>query len=228
MRFTLGARLTAEFVGTGFLVATVVGSGIMGERLAGGNAAIALLANTLATGAVLVALICSFEAISGAHFNPVVTLAGAIEVRCSWSRDYWIHRGSGCGRNHRDCDRKLNVRAAGVVHVAARTPWVAACPERVCCNLRVAYSHPGVFAPAAREDSGCSRRLYNRCLLVYSVNVVCEPGSYDCALSFEYICWDSRGGCSPVRCRTDSRWASRNLSFHPAEAGDPDSRIQQR
>jgi glycerol uptake facilitator-like aquaporin len=61
MRFTFGARLTAEFVGTGFLVATVVGSGIMGERLAGGNAAIALLANTLATGAVLVALICSLK-----------------------------------------------------------------------------------------------------------------------------------------------------------------------
>jgi glycerol uptake facilitator-like aquaporin len=85
MRFTLGARLTAEFIGTGFLVATVVGSGIMGERLAGGNAAIALLANTLATGAVLVALICSFEAISGAHFNPVVTLAGAVQVHCSWT-----------------------------------------------------------------------------------------------------------------------------------------------
>jgi len=84
MKFTLGARLTAEFIGTAFLVAAVVGSGIMGERLAGGNVAIALLANTIATGAALVALILTFGAISGAHFNPVVTLADAIDGGQSW------------------------------------------------------------------------------------------------------------------------------------------------
>jgi glycerol uptake facilitator-like aquaporin len=78
MKFALRARLTAEFIGTAFLVAAVVGSGVMGERLAGGNVAIALLANTLATGAALVALICTFEPISGAHLNPVVTLADAL------------------------------------------------------------------------------------------------------------------------------------------------------
>jgi glycerol uptake facilitator-like aquaporin len=70
---TLGRRLTAEGAGTALLLAGVVGSGIMGERLAGGNTAIALLANTLATGAVLVALIVTFGPISGAHFNPAVT-----------------------------------------------------------------------------------------------------------------------------------------------------------
>jgi glycerol uptake facilitator-like aquaporin len=85
MKFTLGARLTAEFIGTAFLVAAVVGSGVMGEKLAGGNVAIALLANTIATGAALVALILAFGAISGAHFNPVVTLADAIEGGMSWS-----------------------------------------------------------------------------------------------------------------------------------------------
>ena len=84
MKFTLGARLTAEFIGTVFLVAAVVGSGVMGERLAGGNVAIALLANTIATGAALVALILAFGAISGAHFNPVVTLADAIQGGQSW------------------------------------------------------------------------------------------------------------------------------------------------
>ncbi|HEV2549447.1 MAG TPA: MIP/aquaporin family protein [Stellaceae bacterium] len=65
----------AEFLGTAFLLAAVVGSGIMGERLAGGNVAIALLANAIATGAALVALIRTFGPISGAHFNPAVTVA---------------------------------------------------------------------------------------------------------------------------------------------------------
>jgi glycerol uptake facilitator-like aquaporin len=84
MKFSLQARCVAEFVGTAFLVAAVVGSGIMGERLAGGNAAIALLANTIATGAALLALILTFGPISGAHFNPAVTLADALERGIPW------------------------------------------------------------------------------------------------------------------------------------------------
>ena len=77
-------RAVAEAVGTAFLLATVVGSGIMAERLAGGNVAIALLANTIATGAVLVALILTFGPISGAHFNPAVTLADAWQRGIAW------------------------------------------------------------------------------------------------------------------------------------------------
>lgn len=84
MKFSLRARLTAEFLGTAFLVAAVVGSGIMGDRLAGGNAAIALLANTIATGAALVALILTFGPISGAHMNPAVTLVDALEHGVTW------------------------------------------------------------------------------------------------------------------------------------------------
>ena len=76
MNVSLRRCLAAEFLGTAFLLAAVVGSGIMGERLSGGNVAIALLANTIATGAALVALILAFGAIS-AHFNPAVTLARA-------------------------------------------------------------------------------------------------------------------------------------------------------
>ncbi len=72
----------AEFIGTAMLLATVVGSGIMGERLAGGNVAIALLANTLATGAVLITLIATFGAASGAHFNPLVTVTELALGRC--------------------------------------------------------------------------------------------------------------------------------------------------
>jgi glycerol uptake facilitator-like aquaporin len=77
-------RVTAEGIGTALLLATVVGSGIMGERLAGGNVAVALLANTLATGAGLVALILAFGPISGAHFNPVVTVADASQGGLAW------------------------------------------------------------------------------------------------------------------------------------------------
>jgi glycerol uptake facilitator-like aquaporin len=81
---TPARRIAAEAVGTAFLLAAIVGSGIMGERLAGGNVAIALLANTLATGAMLVTLILTFGPISGAHFNPAVTLADASQGGLPW------------------------------------------------------------------------------------------------------------------------------------------------
>ena len=85
--FSLPRRLVAEGLGTAFLLAIVIGSGIMGERLSGGNVALALLGNTLATGAGLVVLIGVFGPVSGAHFNPAVTLAmlmrGAIAPRAA-------------------------------------------------------------------------------------------------------------------------------------------------
>ena len=84
MRADLLRRAVAEGLGTAFLLATVIGSGIMGERLSGGNVAIALLANTLATGAGLVALILTFGPTSGAHFNPAVTIADAAQGGLAW------------------------------------------------------------------------------------------------------------------------------------------------
>ena len=84
MNVGLARRAAAEAIGTALLLAAVVGSGIMGERLAGGNAAIALLANTLATGAALAALILTFASISGAHFNPAVSLADAWQGDLAW------------------------------------------------------------------------------------------------------------------------------------------------
>lgn len=83
-RFDLPRRSAAEFLGTAILLATVVGSGIMGERLAAGNNAIALLGNTLPTGAILVVLILVFGPISGAHFNPAVTLVFALRREMRW------------------------------------------------------------------------------------------------------------------------------------------------
>jgi len=80
----LAKRVVAEALGTFFLLAAVVGSGILAERLAGGNTALALLANTAATGAALIALIISFAPLSGAHFNPVVTLSFALRHDLPW------------------------------------------------------------------------------------------------------------------------------------------------
>ncbi len=77
--------VVAEFTGTAFLLAAVVGSGIMAQRLCGGNVGLALLANALATGGALVALILAFGPVSGAHFNPVVTLADAWQGGVAWS-----------------------------------------------------------------------------------------------------------------------------------------------
>jgi glycerol uptake facilitator-like aquaporin len=84
MKPSLQRRIVAEFIGTFFLLAAVVGSGIMGERLAAGNVALALLTNTIATGAALIALILAFGAISGAHLNPAVTLADALRGGFAW------------------------------------------------------------------------------------------------------------------------------------------------
>ncbi|MBI1685713.1 MIP/aquaporin family protein [Caulobacter hibisci] len=82
--FDLPRRLVAEALGSALLLAVVVGSGIMGERLSGGNVAIALLGNTLATGAALVVLIGVFGPISGAHFNPAVTMVATLRGELSW------------------------------------------------------------------------------------------------------------------------------------------------
>ncbi len=84
MSLPLKKRVVAEALGTFFLLAAVVGSGIMAERLSNGNSAVALLANTAATGSALVALIIAFGPLSGAHFNPVVTLAVAWRGEVSW------------------------------------------------------------------------------------------------------------------------------------------------
>jgi glycerol uptake facilitator-like aquaporin len=89
MHQPLAKRVVAEALGTFFLLAAVVGSGIMAERLANGNTALALLANTAATGTALVALIISFASLSGAHFNPIVTLSFALRHDLDWRGVPW-------------------------------------------------------------------------------------------------------------------------------------------
>jgi glycerol uptake facilitator-like aquaporin len=115
MTATLPRRIVSELIGTGFLVAAVIGSGIMGERLAAGNVAIALLANTIATGAALVALILTFGPISGAHFNPAVTLADAIEHGLTWGDAGWYVAAQCLG----------GIGGTGAAHLMFRLPLVS-------------------------------------------------------------------------------------------------------
>ena len=103
-------RFAAEALGTGLLLATVIGSGIMGERLAGGNVALALLGNTLATGAMLVVLITMFGPISGAHFNPAVTAVFALRREIAPRRRGRLRRGADRGRHRRRARRARDVR----------------------------------------------------------------------------------------------------------------------
>src|SRR5438046_3177884 len=114
-QFSRGQRALAEGVGTALLLAAAVGSGIMGERLAGGNTALALLANSIATGCALFALIAAFGGMSGAHFNPVVTLGEFWRGALDW-RDVPWYLGSISGRDGRCADRQCNVRAAASRH----------------------------------------------------------------------------------------------------------------
>ena len=86
----LAQRAAAEFTGTALLLAAVAGSGIMAERLSGGNVALALLANSIATGATLAVLIASFQAASGAHFNPIVSIEAAARRQLAWT-DTWVY-----------------------------------------------------------------------------------------------------------------------------------------
>lgn len=113
---SLARRATAEFLGTLLLLVAIVGSGIMGERLAQGNVAIALLANSLATGAALVAIILAFGPVSGAHLNPAVTLADAWQRGIPWA----------------DAPAYLGAQIAGVfagvaaAHLMFGLPWFTA------------------------------------------------------------------------------------------------------
>ena len=138
-------RLVAEAIGTAMLLAAVVGSGIMAERLGGGNQALALLANTVATGAALVALILTFGPVSGAHFNPAVTIATRRKAVC-------LERGAGlCLRAVRwgGCRRLGRARDVRRASVHAVTSWAqrsCAAVQRVPGHVRIARRHLGMLA----------------------------------------------------------------------------------
>ena len=173
-RFDLGRRLTAEGLGTGLLLATVIGSGIMGETLAGGNAALALLGNTIATGAMLMVLITIFGPLSGAHFNPAVQPDVCPAPRNVLAGCSLLCRGPDCVGGA--------WRVVGPCHVwpgrtaslyqAARRAGPRGC--RGGGNFRAGGHHPGIPALPARCHALHGGPLYNGGLLVHGLHILCQ------------------------------------------------------
>ncbi len=175
-RSSLSRRIVAEAIGTALLLATVVGSGVMGERLAGGNVAIALLANTIATGAGLVALILTFGPITGAHFNPAVTLADASQGGARLARCARLPRRS----NRRRLRRRQRARTS--CSVSRSSPPRSTCAADRLSSFSEFVATFGLLAViwgCGRAAPGSRpvrrRRVHHRRLLVHLVHLVREP-----------------------------------------------------
>ena len=217
---TLARRLTAEATGTALLLAAVVGSGIMGERLAGGNVAIALLANTLATGAALVALILTFGPISGAHFNPAVSLADASQGGLSWS-DAALYVGAQVG------GALIGVGFADLMFGEpafrfsqhARTGGAQVLSE-VHRDVRPPLDHLELFAHTARGRSIRGGRLHHLRLLVHRFDILCEPGRHAGPGHDKYVRGHSPGRCARVRPGSGSRRNAGDRALSLADAAE--------
>ncbi len=172
-RMDLQRRAAAEFLGTGFLLAAVVGSGIMGERLSSGNAAVALLANSIATGAALTVLILTFGPISGAHLNPAVTLTAAMQTAIAW-RDvpaYIAAQVSGAFAGVAAANLMFSLP---IFYFDARSSRSRSVIGRVCCDFRVDRDHLVLRAVPDVGYSICSCRVYHVGVLVHILDIICE------------------------------------------------------
>jgi Major intrinsic protein len=197
----LPRQVCAEFLGTALLLAAVVGSGIMGQELAGGNAALALLGNTLPTGAILTVLVLVFGPISGAHSNPAVSLALALTAASAMGSRACL---SCC--SIRWSDRRRNrgshdVRLAAVSNFQNNSNWFGTMACRSNCDVR-----PGTDNLRMRRqcpDSDCIRRrtLHHRRLLVHGIDFFrqsrCDLGK----VPVQYL----RGNCAERCIRFHSR-----------------------
>ena len=182
-------------LGTALLLAAIVGSGIMGERLAGGTVAMALLANAVATGAILTTLIFTFGPISGAHFNPAVTLADAWQCGIAWRLVplYIAVQVAGAF---------LGVIAAHVMfseaviqtsqHVRAGGPQLF---SEIGCDVRPVVCDLGLRA-AARKRRGSRSAFISPRLLVHSIDVIRESGCHPRAGFYRYVRGNSSARCA--------------------------------
>ena len=177
-RFDLPRRLLAEALGTAFLLATVVGSGIMAERLADGNVALALLANAIPTGAMLVVLITMFGPISGAHFNPAVTLCffmrreiGAPDA-LAYVAAQLVGAAIGTWCAHLMFDMPI-LMLGGTVR-AGIGQWVG----EAVATFGLVAAILGLRALSPEGGGGGGRSVHHRGLLVHVVDLVRQPGGH--------------------------------------------------
>src|SRR5262245_4610892 len=171
---SLGQRAFCEWLGTAFLLAAVVGSGIMAQKLAGGNDALALLCNTLPTGAILAVLILVFGPLSGGHFNPAVSLAFALRGELAWSTAGIYIAAQSARWPRRRVGGAPHVRAAGVAgldHAAHRS---GAMVGGSCRDLRPSTDRLRLCLAAARVRFLRRRPLHHGGLLVRGFDIVCQ------------------------------------------------------
>jgi glycerol uptake facilitator-like aquaporin len=188
VKFSISQRACAEFLGTVFLVTAVVGSGIMGERLSNGNVAIALLANSIATGAALVTLILTFGPISGAHFNPVVTLANAVSSRLARADTlpYILAQFAGGFAG------TVNSHFMFGLPAITYSRHARSGPAQFYAEIVATFGLIAVISTCARGR----RRIYCRGLLVYIIHFVCESGSHFSAMFYRQFCGNPAARCS--------------------------------
>lgn len=187
MRFSLYARLTAEFVGTAFLLMAVIGSGIMGERLSAGNVAIALLANTIATGAALVALILTFGPISGAHLNPAVTLADASQHGVPWSEAPAYIAAQVLGGYLGVLCAHLMFAFTTVLSLTAQSCGRFTDVQRVHCDLWSIVRDMGLFATSLIRRAVRGGSLHHGGVLVHRIDFLRQPRRYPCEVGNGHV-----------------------------------------
>jgi hypothetical protein len=188
----------SEWLGTAFLLAAVVGSGIMAAKLAGGNVALALLCNTLPTGAILVVLILIFGPVSGAQSGRERSLCTTARAALVDGRR--LHLRPVAGRHRRRLDGAFKVRAAALATIdygARRTGAMVGGGGR---DLRVAADDIRVFVPHIVGRPLCGRPLHHLCLLDYGFNLLCQPSGDNCALSFRHVRRYRRGRRASFHC----------------------------
>ena len=202
---TLGRAAAAEAIGTALLLAIVVGSGIMGERLAQGNAAVALLANSIATGAGLYALIVILGPISGAHFNPVVSGVSVWEGRLS-ARDGVVY-----------VVAQLSGAFAGVVgaHAMFGLPIVQISTHvrptlgeglgEVIATFGLVMVILLALRVSGRSDPDCGGGFHYECLLVYVVDVIRQSRRDLCTGDDRYLCRNLPVQCTAL-CSRPAAW----------------------
>ena len=222
MKASLVRCVVAEFAGTLFLLTAVVGSGIMGERLAAGNIAIALLANTIATGAALVALILAFGPISGAQLNPAATLVDAWQGGIEWREAPAYIAAQLAGAFAGCSNRSSHVRTHALHCVDARPLRTRSALQRVCCYLRAALRHLGMCQAQALRRSLRCRRIHYRRVLVHRIDVLRQPCRHPRTIRKQHI--RRRQVCrrSRICCCSVGRGLRRNAALamaHPVTEG---------